>query len=95
MIDRKAFLVVGGLFCVDALLFIFSKEQEFDMRFSSILYFHGALFLLSFVLLFIFRYLSGREFEKVPFTRNEKKLLTFAAFNLLVPTTISLILYGF
>jgi predicted transporter len=93
MIDKKAFLVVGFLFCADALIFIFSKEQGFDNRLSSVLYFHGVLFLLSFVLLFLFRYLSGRELEKAPFTENEKKVVLFGAFNFLVPMIITLILY--
>ncbi|MCL2297079.1 MAG: hypothetical protein FWC35_02230 [Proteobacteria bacterium] len=91
MINRKAFLVVGFLLCADILLFIFSKEQELAEKFNLIVIFHFALSFLSFMLLIFFRYFSGREFNKEPFTENEKKVGLFVAFNL-VPLVIALIL---
>jgi formate hydrogenlyase subunit 3/multisubunit Na+/H+ antiporter MnhD subunit len=88
MIDRNVFIVLRlsaiPLLCIDALLFVFSKEQELAGKFFSIGYFHGTLCLITIVASSLFRLFSGRTFKGKRYTESEKKCTYFAILNALV-----------
>jgi hypothetical protein len=94
MIDRRVFFSVGisiiPLLCVDALIFIFSKEQTLAGKFYPAVQFHVILCFLSYGALSLSRLFSGRALRRKPYTEREKKISLFAMFNALVCVALML-----